>query len=52
MMEMKWYFIAMTMMMVAMFVGMAYETRTKSDCALAYANSNRPAAEIQKICGR
>lgn len=52
MMEMKWYFIAMAMMMVAMFAGLAYDAHTKSNCALAYATSNWTAAEIQKICGR
>ena len=44
--------IAWATIMVAMFVGMGYESKTKSDCRIAFAQSTKTVDEIEKICGK
>lgn len=51
-MEMKWLMIAWAVIMGSMFVGMGFEAKTKSDCRIAFAQSNKTGEEIAKICGK
>ena len=49
-MEMKWLMIAWATIMVAMFIGAGYESHTKANCRVAFAQSNKTVDEIEKIC--
>lgn len=51
-MEMKWLMIAWAFIMAAMFAGMSYEAKTKTDCRVAFAQSNKTVDEIVKLCGK
>ena len=51
-MEMKWLMIAWAVIMVAMFGGMSYEAKTKADCRIAFAQSNKTVEEIVTLCGK
>lgn len=44
------YLTATVLLFGAIAVGGAYEASKKADCRVAYAQSNRPAAEIAAIC--
>jgi hypothetical protein len=51
-MEIKWWAPAWAVIMAAMFAGMGYEAKTKSDCRIAFAQSNKTVDEIVKLCGK
>jgi len=51
-MEVKWYMIAVSVMMVASFGALAYSSHEKSQCRIAYAKSNRSVEDIAKICDK
>ena len=51
-MEMKWLMIAWAVIMAAMFAGMSYEAKTKADCRISFAQSNKTVEEIVKLCGK
>lgn len=49
-MEMKWLMIAWATIMIGMFAGSSYEAKTKADCRVAFAQSNKTVEEIKQIC--
>lgn len=51
-MELKWLMIAWAAIMVAMFADASYEAKTKADCRVAFAQSNKTVDEIVKLCGK
>ena len=51
-MEMKWLMIAWAVIMAAMFIGMGYEAKTKADCRISFAQSNKTVDEIVQLCGK
>jgi hypothetical protein len=51
-MEMKWLMIAWAVIMTGGLAGMSYEAKTKSDCRVAFAQSNKTVDEIVKLCGK
>lgn len=51
-MEIKWLMVAWAVIMTGMFAGMSYEAKTRADCRVAFAQSNKTADEIVKLCGK
>lgn len=51
-MDLKWIAITMIVLFGGMFVGVSYEAHTKAECRIAFAQSNKTADEIVKICGK
>lgn len=49
-MEMKWLMIAWATIMIGMFADASYEAKTKTDCRVAFAQSNKTVEEIKQIC--
>ena len=51
-METKWIAICMIGVVAAMFAPLAIENYTTSQCKLGYAQSDKTAEDIIKICGK
>ena len=51
-MELKWLMVAWAIIMTGMFVGMSYEAKTRADCRVEFAQSNKTVDEIVKLCGK
>ena len=51
-MEMKWLMIAWAVIMGTLFAGMAYEAKVRTECRIAFAQSNKTVDEIVKLCGK
>lgn len=51
-MDLKWLLIAWAVIMTGMFAGMSYEAKTKAECRIAFAQSNKTVDEIVKLCGK
>lgn len=51
-MEVKWFAIIMIVLFGGMFAGLGYEAKTKTDCRISFAQSNKTVDEIVKLCGK
>lgn len=49
-MEMKWVYIAMTVIMLGSFVGMALEQHEHGQCRIAAIQAGKNSTEIAEIC--
>lgn len=49
-MEMKWYAIMVIGFMVAFSAGVAVSEYSKNQCRIAFANTNQPIENIDKVC--
>lgn len=50
-MEFKWLMVFGAVVLSSMFCYLAYSNYVKADCAASYAESDRSADDIIKICG-
>lgn len=51
-MELKWLAIAWIVIMVSIGIGGVYSDKTKLDCRMSFAQSNKTVDEIKSICGK
>lgn len=51
-MEVKWFAIIMIVLFGGGFAGLGYEAKTRSECRISFAQSNKTVDEIVKICGK
>ena len=51
-MELKWLMIAWAAIMIGLVAGGVFESKARTDCRTAFAQSNKTADEIQQICGK
>jgi hypothetical protein len=50
MLEYKWYFIMVAIVMSAIMAGAGVDSWQKNSCKMEYAKSNRTVQEIREIC--
>lgn len=51
-MEAKWLMISWAAIVIGFCAAEAYEAKTKADCRISFAQSNKTAEEIKTICGK
>lgn len=50
MIEVKWALVAMVIIFITAIIGVTVDSYKDYDCRIAYANSNKTAEEVAKIC--